>query len=67
MSNFEFTSNSIQDTINLGKYLASKLDRKDIIVLSGDLGSGKTKFTEGFLTFFRITKRNIKSYIYNSK
>ena len=39
-----------------GKYLASKLNKKDIIILSGDLGSGKTKFTEGFLTYFRIRK-----------
>ena len=66
MNNFEFISNSTQDTINLGKYLASKLNKKDIIILSGDLGSGKTKFTEGFLTYFRIRKRNIQSYIYNS-
>ena len=56
MSTFEFISNSIEDTINLGKYLASKLNKKDIVILSGDLGSGKTKFTEGFLTYFRIRK-----------
>ena len=66
MNNFEITSNSIEDTVNLGKYLASKLNKKDIVILSGDLGSGKTKFTEGFLTYFRIRKRNIKSNIYNS-
>ena len=66
MSKFEFISYSTQDTINLGKYLASKLHKKDIVILSGDLGSGKTKFTEGFLTYFRIRKRNIKSNIYNS-
>lgn len=38
---------------SLGK-LASKLEPSDIIVLSGDLGSGKTKFTEGFLTYFGL-------------
>ena len=26
----------------------------DIVVLSGDLGSGKTKFTEGFLSFWGL-------------
>ncbi len=56
MNYFEFTSNSTKDTINLGKYLASKLNKKDIVILSGDLGAGKTKFTEGFLTYFRIRK-----------
>ena len=66
MNTFEFTSNSTQDTINLGKYLASKLNKKDVVILSGDLGSGKTKFTEGFLTYFRIRKWNIKSNIYYS-
>ena len=31
-----------------------KLNNKDIVVLSGDLGSGKTKFTEGFLSFWGL-------------
>ena len=33
---------------------ASKLNIGDIIVLSGELGSGKTKFTEGFLSYFGL-------------
>ena len=32
----------------------TKLNKKDVIVLSGDLGSGKTKFTEGILSFFGL-------------
>ena len=47
-------SNSEKETIELGKELASKLKKGDIIVLSGDLGSGKTKFTEGILTYFGL-------------
>ena len=54
MSTFYFTSNSQKDTINFAKYLASNLHKKDIVILSGDLGSGKTKFTEGFLTYFGL-------------
>lgn len=45
---------SEKDTINFGKFLASKLQNGDIIVLSGDLGSGKTKLTEGILSYFGL-------------
>lgn len=54
MGKFQFISNNSQDTINFAKNLASKLHKKDIVVLSGDLGAGKTKFTEGFLTYFGL-------------
>lgn len=45
---------SENDTINFGKFLAQKLHTGDIIVLTGDLGSGKTKLTEGILSFFDL-------------
>lgn len=51
---FKKITNSEQETMNFAKILASKLNTGDLIVLSGDLGSGKTKFTEGFLAFFGI-------------
>ena len=54
MNTYTFTSNSENDTKQFAKNLASKLNIGDIIVLTGDLGSGKTKFTEGFLEFFGI-------------
>ena len=47
-------SNSERETIELGKKIASKLKKGDIIILSGDLGSVKTKFTEGILTYFGL-------------
>jgi tRNA threonylcarbamoyladenosine biosynthesis protein TsaE len=34
--------------------IAPQLKEKDIIVLTGDLGSGKTKFTEGILKYFGL-------------
>lgn len=51
---YNYISNSENDTMTLAYNLASKLDKGDIIVLSGDLGSGKTKFTEGFLSYFGL-------------
>ena len=47
-------SKSEQDTIALGKKIAEKLEKGTVIVLTGDLGSGKTKLTEGILTYFGL-------------
>lgn len=49
-----FISKSEQDTINFAKDFAKNLKTGDIIVLSGELGSGKTKFTQGVLEYFRL-------------
>lgn len=50
----EIISNSEEETIELGKKVAKNLKKGNIIILSGDLGSGKTKFTEGVLTYFGL-------------
>ena len=47
-------SRSENDTIELGKKIASKLKKGMVNVLTGDLGSGKTKLTEGILTYFGL-------------
>lgn len=49
-----FVSHSENETKNIAFNLAGKLKTKDIVVLSGDLGSGKTKFTEGFLSYWGL-------------
>ena len=49
-----YTSNSSEDTINFAKSIAEKLSSKDIIVLTGELGCGKTKFVEGILSYFGL-------------
>lgn len=54
MKKYKFTSHSEKETMDFAYNLASKLKIGDIIVLSGDLGSGKTKFTEGFLKYFNL-------------
>ena len=51
---FKFISHNENETKNLAFRLASKLKNGDIIVLSGDLGAGKTKFTEGLLSFWGL-------------
>lgn len=50
----KFISKSEQDTINFAENFASQLHKKDIVVLSGDLGSGKTKFVQGVLKHFGL-------------
>lgn len=51
---FEYISHNEEETKKIATALASKLEIGDIVVLSGDLGSGKTKFTEGFLSFWGL-------------
>ena len=53
---FEFISHSEEETKKIAFYLASNLQNKDIVVLSGDLGSGKTKFAEGMLSYWGLEK-----------
>lgn len=54
MDNLELISNSPKDTIKIAKTLAKFLNIGDTIVLTGELGAGKTKFTEGFLSYFNL-------------
>ena len=54
MKDYTFTSHSSNETMNFASELASKLHPGDVVVLSGELGAGKTKFTEGFLKYFGL-------------
>ncbi len=77
----EFTTTSAIQTKKLGEVLASELRGGEIICLAGDLGAGKTTFTQGLLkglkikgpytspTFSIIKKyeKNLKSKISNLK
>lgn len=51
---YQFISKCEQDTIDFANKIAKKLKPKDIIVLSGELGSGKTKFVQGILKYFGL-------------
>ena len=50
----KYISNSESDTISFAKDFAKSLNKNDIVVLAGDLGSGKTKFTQGILEYFGL-------------
>ena len=51
---YKYVSKSENDTINFACNLAKYLEKGNIIVLTGDLGSGKTKFTQGILKHFNL-------------
>lgn len=54
MSHFQFVCQNEKDTKNFAKSLAPYLKKPDVFVLTGDLGSGKTKFTEGILSYYGL-------------
>ena len=56
MKSNNIKSTSSNQTMHIAKILAKYLSKGDTIVLTGELGSGKTKFTEGFLSFFGLEK-----------
>ena len=50
----KYISQSEEDTIQFAKEFATRLTKGDIVVLSGELGSGKTKFVQGVLEYFNL-------------
>ncbi len=70
-------STSESNTIKIGKIIGSFISPGDVILLSGDLGSGKTKMTQGIIkgigsddfarspTFVLITEYEAKFPIYH--
>ena len=49
-----YISKNEQDTIDFAEKFASSLSNGDIVVLTGELGSGKTKFVQGVLKHFGL-------------
>ena len=54
MQKLKLISNSNLDTVKIAKILAKFLKSGDTVVLTGELGAGKTKFTEGFLSYYNL-------------
>ena len=51
---YTYISQSENDTMSFAQLLAKQTSLGDIIILSGDLGSGKTKFVQGFLKYYGL-------------
>ena len=60
MKEYEWVSNSVEDTVRFSKHLATCLRPGDVITLEGDLGAGKTAFTKGLALGLDI-QRNVNS------
>ena len=54
-------SQSVSDTLNIGRKIAKSLNKGDIICLYGELGSGKTVLTKGIAWGLGISRRAIIS------
>ena len=52
MAELQVNLESVYETENLGAALASVAARGDIILLNGELGSGKTALSRGYLRYF---------------
>ena len=54
---FKIKSNSATDTVAYGRIFARVLREKDVVILEGALGGGKTTFTKGILAGLGYKKR----------
>ena len=54
MYNIEIESDGTEKTLEIGEKFANYLQKGDVVVLTGNLGSGKTKFVEGFLKKYNL-------------
>ena len=54
MYKIEIISNNSEQTLKIGNSFAKYIKHGDIIVLTGELGAGKTKFVEGILQYFGL-------------
>ncbi|PYV50669.1 MAG: tRNA (adenosine(37)-N6)-threonylcarbamoyltransferase complex ATPase subunit type 1 TsaE [Acidobacteria bacterium] len=54
----DFTTNSPEETIALGRELASQLDPPKIVILRGDLGAGKTTLVKGIVEGFHAASQD---------
>ena len=54
-------THSAEETFELGRAIAERLDRRAVFLLSGDLGAGKTVFTKGLAAGLEIDPADVTS------
>ncbi len=60
----EYISNSQKETEEIAYSYAKTLDKGDVVILSGDLGAGKTAFTKGVAKYFNLNGVTSPTYAY---
>jgi tRNA threonylcarbamoyladenosine biosynthesis protein TsaE len=56
MASTEFVSSSPEETMEIGRQLASRLRPPVLVLLSGELGSGKTTITKGIISGLGVAR-----------
>lgn len=59
-----FTTNSPEETMSLGKQVCAKLSLNTVVALEGDLGCGKTTFVKGMARALGIDSAKVNSPSY---
>ena len=62
--NMEYVSNSAKQTEDIAFEYAKTLSKGDVVILSGDLGAGKTAFTKGVAKYFGLSGVTSPTYAY---
>lgn len=57
----QYTTNTIEQTYHIGNTIAKNLNPGDIVLLFGEMGSGKTTLTKGILSYFGIHPDSVVS------
>ena len=56
-----YVTHSAEETFELGRTIAERLDHRAVFLLSGDLGAGKTVFTKGLAAGLEIDPADVTS------